>query len=344
MASRVLLEGACPAPRFAGDDLVLDVGPAVLAELREHRARLHAVRRERCDAVFHFAPRFRAHGCCPCVGDVLDALTEVCRYLLPRRDQVASRVAVARAHCRTRVVRDLGRARRGERTQQRVDRLDTGSIGAALATAAQRDLLRDLVLEAGSDAPLAGQAQLERRLARLRADRLGGTEADHLPGVRADLPVVRASAITHGRRHRNPMGELVTWWEFFVETGLGRRDRLGNLAVGAPAGDDDEAFTTTVDVADPDAEREHEWLLAADALRRVTGDPVSGDLDHALARTIAAAVRAAPARRAAGGVRSLLLALADAGVLPVAVVSAVVTDPRRLRAVVRCAQAVTVGR
>lgn len=343
MASATLPTDVRPAACRVADDLVLEVGPAVLAELRQYRARLHAARRERCDASFGFAPRFLAQGWCPCVGDVVDALTEVCRYLVARREQVASRVAVARVHCRTRVVRDLGRARRGERTQQRVDRLDTGSIGAALATSAQRDLLRDLVLEAGSDAPLAGQAQLERRLARLRADRLGGAEADHLPGVRADLPVVRAAAASHGRRHRNAMGELVSWWEFFVETGLGRRHRLGDLSVGEPADDRDERFTTTVDVADPAAERPHEWLLAVDALRRVTGEPVTGDPDHALARTIAAA-GAAPARQAAGAVRSLLLALADAGVLPEAVVSAVVTDPRRLRAVVRCARTVTAGR
>jgi len=124
------------------------------------------------------------------VDEYIEALVEVCRFLRGQDPASIGNVhALARTHLRLRVVKDLHRRRR-------TDRLEHGAIGRALSTPEQKALLRHLVEEAGSDAPLDSDTQLIGRLARRRAGEFGGAAEDHVGGVRHDLPVVRQAAIT----------------------------------------------------------------------------------------------------------------------------------------------------
>jgi hypothetical protein len=209
-------------------DLFAEISRIVYDETRDALRKLHLVRGALgCDASIRVGRGFRVSGGCPCVDEFVDAVVEVWRYL-GEHDPAAVRSygALARTHCRLRVIKDLNRRRRGRRTQQRTDRLENGPIGQTLSTPAQRALLRHLVDEAASAAPLDGEAQLIRRLAVLRAAEFGGTEDEHLAQVARDLRVVRDTAISHGRRQRDSAGTLVSWWEYYVDTGLGRRERL----------------------------------------------------------------------------------------------------------------------
>ncbi|MCO1575125.1 hypothetical protein M8C13_05050 [Crossiella sp. SN42] len=209
----------------------LEIARVVFDETRAVRRDLHRVRGALgCDAVYELAERYRISGNCPCVDEFTDAVVKVWRYLESRNpDEVRSYGAMARAHCQLRIVGDLVRARRGARGLQRTEYLADSVIGRALATDQQRALLRHLADEAASSAPLGSDAQLLGRLAELRAQEFGGSREQHRAGVVADLPVVREAALRHGRRRRDGNGDLVSWWEFYIETGLGRRERLNLL-------------------------------------------------------------------------------------------------------------------
>ncbi len=229
---------------------LLSVARVVFAETRASRRQLHAVRGALgCDATFEFDHTYVVSGGCPCVDEFVDVLLAVWRYLSDHDPaRVRSYGALARAHCRLRAVPDAQRQRRGRQSIQKPEQLAQGAIGRALATDQQRALLVDIVSEAGSAAPLDGDEQLLRRLAELRADRFGGRPESQLSGVIEDLPVVRAAAEGCGARKRDSAGVLVSWWERYVESGLGKRERLHTIPSHDTIGDH------RMDVPDPTAE------------------------------------------------------------------------------------------
>ncbi|MFN2495171.1 MAG: hypothetical protein ABR608_04585, partial [Pseudonocardiaceae bacterium] len=263
----------CGVPAILDDNAFSRIARVVFHELAESRRNLHAARGALpCDASFRFVGGFRVSGGCPCVDEYIDALVEVCSFL-QRQDPtgISNVYALVRTHLRLRVVKDLHRRRRAGRTQQRTDRLEHGAIGRALTTPEHKALLRHLVEEAGSDSPLDSDVQLIRRLARRRADEFGGTAEDHVDGVRHDLPVVRQAAIRHGRRRRDPAGVLVSWWERYVETGLGRRERLSTVPITMVAHEGEPNGTPTVDLADSRAGEPFAAMLQTHAITQVTG-------------------------------------------------------------------------
>lgn len=322
------------------DGAFCGIARVVFHELAESRRNLHAARGSLpCDASFRFGGGFRVSGSCPCVDEYLDALVELCRFL-QRQDPagIGNVHALARTHLRLRVVKDLNRRRRAGRTQQRTDRLEQGAIGQALRTPEQKALLRHLVEEAGSDSPLDSDAQLIRRLARRRAGEFGGTTDDHIDAVRQDLPVVRQAAIAHGRRRRDPAGVLVSWWEHYVETGLGRRERLSTISITTAAVDGEPA---TVDLADPRADEPFDAVLQAHAISRATGlpaEPLDSDPElavvHALARAVAPTTTQLQARAA---VRTALHSLSRADIVSRSRVAVLLDNPAALDAVASAA-------
>lgn len=232
---------------------LLSVARIVFAETRVSRRQLHAVRGALgCDATFEFDCTYVVSGGCPCVDEFVDVVVSVWRYLSELDPAtVRSYGALARAHCRLRAIPDARRQRRGRQSIQKPEQLATGAIGRSLATDQQRALLVDIVSEAGSAAPLDGDEQLPRRLAELRAGRFGGSPESHLAGVHRDLSVVRAAADEHGARKRDSAGVLVSWWERYVESGLGKRERLHTVPV----------HDHGLDVADPNAGRAMDAVL-----------------------------------------------------------------------------------
>jgi hypothetical protein len=299
-----------------------EIARVVFEETGRARRNLHAARGAlRCDASYRLAGGLRTSGGCPCVDEYVDAVVEVWRYL-EHQDPAAvgSYAALARTHCRLRVVKDLQRQRRGARSQQRTDRLADGAIGRALSTPAQRALLRHLVEEAASSAPLEDQAQLLHRLALRRAAASGqpAEAAEQLLGeVARDLRVVRQAAITHGRRQRDSAGMLVSWWEHYVETGLGWRERLSTVPVSTTAIDE----TPGVDVAD------HRWR-----------DLTETAAEAMVVRAVVDAVQHAPQQSPVHAIQRRLLSLSAQGVLPPGVVRCVLSDPQRLQEVARAAR------
>jgi hypothetical protein len=136
--------------------------------------------------------------------------------------------------------------------------------------------------------------------------------------VTADLPVVRAAAEAHGRRKRTSSGELVTWWEFYVETGLGRRTPLSVVDISS--------HVDGVEVADD---------RQADAEARLVDEQLIAALAHAALDTDPARVTDTVARS--------LQALARQGVLPDQVLRRVLDDRGRLAAIARAATDVAQG-
>lgn len=326
-------------PAIVGNKAFGRLARVVFYELDESRRRLHAARGAlRCDAHFRF-DEFRVWGDCPCVNEYVDALVEVCRYLQTHDPaRIGNVYALARTHLRLRVIKDLNRRRRAERTQQRTDRLERGAIGRALDTPEQRALLRHLVDEAGSDAPLDSDLQLVGRLARRRATEFGGVAEDHADGVRRDLPVVRQAAISHGRRQRDLSGVLVSWWEHYVEHGLGRRERLCTVPITTTPGDEAGA-AATLDVADPRAGDPFDAALHAHALGQATGRLPDGlDPDAGVVAMLTDAVTATTTQQQArAAVRAALCALSAAEIVPRARLAVLLGDPAALDAVVSAA-------
>lgn len=310
----------------------------VFHELAESRRNLHTARGALpCDASFRFAADFRVSGGCPCVDEYLDALVEVCRFLQCQDlADVRNVYALARAHLRLRVVKDLNRRRRAGRTQQRTDRLEHGAIGRALATPEQRALLRHLVEEAGSDSPLDSDTQLVRRLARRRGDEFGGSADDHSDGVGRDLPVVRQAAITHGRRQRDSAGVLVSWWERYVETGLGRRERLSTVPITMAIPEGEQPGSPVLDLADPRAGEPFDAVLQTRAISEVTGKPAArADPELAVVRMLAGAVATATtALQARAAIRAALHVLGATDAVPQSRIDVLLGDPAAFDAVV----------
>ena len=169
----------------------------VFEETARSRERLHQARGAlHCDATFVLTGGFQVSGDCPCAEEYLDALCLVLLYLGGLDPaKVHSYGAIARKHCRLRVVPDVQRHRRGRRTQQRVDRLASGAIGRALATDRQRALLVDVVTEAGSAAPLEDDAQLLRSLAERRARRFVAVAAGQALVVPCPMAMCRRNLV-----------------------------------------------------------------------------------------------------------------------------------------------------
>jgi hypothetical protein len=183
--------------------------------------------------------------------------------------------------------------------QVRTDRLPDSTRARQLATDEQRRLLRDVADEAGSEAPLEGDAQLELRLAALRARRSGGEPHRLLPEVRRDLATVKAAYST-GRQVNvgtREQPEQVSWWEAYIERPLGRRHRVSDLpALTQPYGAEDAQ--ACLDLRCPSSEAGFQAVLdeladgpdalVMDALRAGAQADPDGDRDRQLERTMRA--------------------------------------------------------
>jgi len=189
-------------------------------------------------------PRFFIGGDCPCQPMLLETFMIAHAYLVKAGTRLNHPEGAARQHLRSRQ-HDYTRLRRAEvGAQVRTDRLVTSARAQLLATDEQRLLLADIADEAGSEAPLDRDEQLELRLALRRARRQGISPEDALPSIRRDLAVVRA-IFTSGRQVNLGTAsrpEYVSWWEAYIELPLGRRRRTSDVpAITAPHCPDAEA-------------------------------------------------------------------------------------------------------
>lgn len=182
--------------------------------------------------------RFLLSGECPCRPLLVEVFVSAHLYLKARGNTLRRPEAAARRHVASRQ-HDFTRQRRGDMgAQVRTDRLLASRRARQLETDEQRLLLRDIAEEAGSEAPLEDDAQLERRLATLRGRRCGIDPESLLADVRRDLILVRrhyssGPSVNVGTR-AHP--ELVSWWDAYIEGPLGRRPRSSDLAATTGAG------------------------------------------------------------------------------------------------------------
>lgn len=257
-----------------------DVVEAVWWEGRAMRAGLHRLRpQESCElAVVAGTRRFgqtgrsagpagpilAVTGQCLCRDHLVDSLVEADRFLRAH-PEVVSPPAAVRRHLRMRGAADWTRRRRTEMgAQARTDRLRRGARARALPDELHRALFEYVADEAGSAAPLQGDAQLHLRLARRLAAEFGGKPDDYQARVVVGLAVVEAQC---RRPPLVPAGDgssvRVSFWQRYVEEPLGRRSQLSPADLGDRSGllaDDDAqadalrtAFQSRVRHAGPEA-------------------------------------------------------------------------------------------
>jgi hypothetical protein len=252
------------------------------------------------------ATHFRISGDCECAALLADVLDGALRYLDLRRAHVLDPAAAARRHVRVRQ-HDYIRVRRAQRgAQVRTDRLENGVFGRQLTTQEQRWLLRDIADEAGSSAPLDGDAALLSRLAVLRARRSGEDAATILPLVTSDFEVVRKTC-SQGRRVNvgdTTYPEFVTWWEAYVERPLGRRQRSSNIPLDVVASDLDahrsgETEWSRLAAADDVGARDPMLTLLAEHVRRAAAEVGKDSPAGVLALALHTMTRACPTHRIA---------------------------------------------
>lgn len=311
-----------------------DVLHAIWWEIAPSRSWLHGLHRVgRCDTTFAWddvrlgvtirtvvpvgAPLLVGH--CPCRDLLMDVLVEADRFLFMTRP--ANPAGAVRAHIRVRAIKDWireGRVARG--AQARADRIRTSKVGRLLPDEFHRAVLEHLVDEAGMPGPLEHQGQLVRRL----ADRLGEefgprhpaeSHRGLVPAVVAALPLLEEVCRKMRRIRRD--GELITWWECYVQRPLGRRARHGDLPLGS---------TSVVDVACAAAEAALDGVLDAPV------DSCRGE------RAVIDAILAAATDREPG--RALLAAMREmevGGSVPAGTTSALSGEPARIDAVLAAA-------
>lgn len=300
--------------------LTAEVVSVVWFESLRGREALHRVQRIRsCDTTLvregvHFGPRsaspaasgFSLEGDCPCRDQLADLIVGVAAYLAAAGPVFLNPAGAVRVHVRKRLMPDWNRAQRLVRgAQARTDRVRTGGLAARLPDGYHRAVLEYLVDEAGAPGPLDGHPELLERLAAKAAAEFGGDIAEHRrPAARA-AQVVEAE----GRRWRRTAvdGELLSWWERYVERPLGRRTLLVLLDPTLPAPDTScarpaEASSTTVE-------------------------------DEVVATLVTAARAAGSVEAARVAVIAALERLRLTGAVPASVVLDVTTAPERLAAV-----------
>lgn len=310
-----------------------DVLHVLWRETRPFRAGLHRLLRVRCcdTALVWGSVRLGAaarhvgstHGLllggdCLCRDVLADALAEADRYLAGR--SVANPPGAIRVHLRTRVLHEWIRAARvAQGAQARTDRIRGSELGGHLPDELHRAVLEFLVDEAGSPAPLEGDDQLVHRLAGRVAEEFGGTPGEHLAAVAA--AVARVEAVCRSGRRVRDDGELVTWWERFVQRPLGRRSRHSDLSVDTRPGTPDEP---ALDVACPAAEVTLDEMLDRTAYGH-------GGLDGAVIATVLARADGPDAPQA---IVAVIATLAARDVLAPAAARGFAADPDRIRAAI----------
>lgn len=169
----------------------------------------------------------RICGDCPCRDYVADMVDIAWTFLAAHGEELLNPAGAVRAHVRRRRSEPLRRRRVERGAQAKPAVVRANRYGRALPDELHRAVLESLVDEAGSAAPLDGEAQLHRRIAERCALEFGGAPAAHL----AALPeVLRVIEKTCGEGPRVNAGdrthpELVSWWEAYVQRPLGRRPR-----------------------------------------------------------------------------------------------------------------------
>lgn len=340
-----------------------------IEDLRQgtHRARWGMVRR--CDTVLVFAGRtilprprgpqrgpgrpagdeLQLTGQCPCRDLVADTLLLVHEYLAGYGQTLLNPPAAVRSHIRRRK-HDLIRERRHALgAQVRTDRVHSSARARGLATDEQRDLLRDVVDEAGVAAPLDSQEQLECRLASLRAGRSGSGDPPRpevapagsprasdalVDAVRRDFAAVAAHCSTSPRVNVGTRlhPEYVTWWEAYVERPLGRRRRLSDIPVDTAPWQDPAEGRPAIDLACP-------WSDGAFALvlDRMVPDQAAtnaGVRDRDVIALVRAAVSDDPQARPEHLLNAVVNRLLAGGLIPARTAEALRTDPaRRIEAI-----------
>jgi hypothetical protein len=186
----------------------------------------HLLRVSVCDRDVRVRGTYRLGGECLCRDLLADEMLEVDRFLVSRPPgRLRNPPGAVRMHVRKRVVDWTRRRRVAMGALARPDRLRTGALAAILPDAYHVALLVHLANEAGSIAPLRGEAALVHRLAGLLAEEFGGASRDHLPRVTASLPVVEAACRRRTVSAASAEAARVDWYERYIEEPLGRRLR-----------------------------------------------------------------------------------------------------------------------
>lgn len=266
--------------------------------------------------------RFHVSGECPCRQMLIEVLLAAHQYLVCGGRAIRHPEGAARRHVGNRQ-HDYHRQRRGEMgAQVRTDRLLTSARARLLETDEQRQLLKEIADEAGSESPLDGQAQLELRLATLRSRRLGVTVDSVLADLRRDLAVVKrhysAGRLVNVATVDEP--EYVSWWEAYIERPLGRRRRVTDLpATTAPCTVDGD-LQVGLDLPCP---------VGDTGFRRLTDDLLDRDRDEAVLDALYRTTdrQSGPDRQAQ--LERTLRGLAAEGKLLTTVVERFLADPAR---------------
>jgi len=268
-------------------------------------------------------PRFFIGGDCPCQPMLLETFMTAHAYLVRAGTRLNHPEGAARQHLRSRQ-HDYTRLRRAEvGAQVRTDRLVTSARAQLLATDEQRLLLADLADEAGSEAPLDGDEQLEQRLALRRARRLGTNPEAALPSIRRDLAIVRG--IFTGGRLVNvgtpSRPEYVSWWHAYIDLPLGRRRRTSDLpATTAPNCPDADAHNG-LDLPCAQAEQAYQQVLDRMAA------PAS--VDHPVIVALRGADSGESTVDRDSQLETVLRRLVSDGSVPPTAVDGLLADPRR---------------
>lgn len=269
--------------------------------------------------------RFHLSGECPCRPMLVEVFLTAHQYLVARGAQLRQPAGAARRHVANRQ-HDYARLQRHESgAQVRTDRLSASARARQLASDEQRLLLVDIANEAGSEAPLEGDAQLEYRLAVLRGRRARVDAETVLDDVRRDLAAVRAHFETGRSVNAGSAAEpdLLSWWEAYIERPLGRRPRASNLPAATAPNCDDEG-RLSLEVPCPSSEGAFQRVF-----ERLSPVQAGEDGSDPLIATLRESALADPRGDRASQLEATLRRLAAAGTLHSAVVENFLADRRR---------------
>ncbi|MBX6389912.1 MAG: hypothetical protein IRZ08_13105 [Frankia sp.] len=313
--------------RRAPQPLSPDVIWAAWHACAEFRHALHRrARAARCDTVLRLGPAtMDLTGTCVCRDFFADLLADVAAFVAGAGALRMPGAAVFRHVRRQGIGNWIRRTRFELGAQVRTDRIREAWHGRRLPDDYHRAVLEYLADEAGSLAPLDSDEQLLARLARLAAAEFGGEPEEHRDRVAAAMATVEGVCRTGRRKDVN--GELVTWWDAYIEIPLGRRPRATDLPIAAqPPGDgrDRPAGAVTLEVA-------ADWTLEEAVAERAFGPGGAGG-------AVVAALGRLPEHLLADpdGAREWVLErvvdLADEGLLPAPAALRLLADPALARA------------
>jgi hypothetical protein len=267
--------------------------------------------------------RFFIGGDCPCQPMLLETFMTAHAYLVKAGARLNNPEGAARQHLRSRQ-HDYTRLRRAEvGAQVRTDRLVTSARARLLATDEQRLLLADIADEAGSEAPLDGDEQLEQRLAIRRARRQGITPEDALPSIRRDLAVVR-SIFTAGRLVNvgtTSRPEYVSWWHAYIDLPLGRRRRTSDVPTTTAPNGPDSYLNNGLELP---------CIRAEDAYQQVLDRMAEpAEVDHPVITALRSAVRTKSMVDADSQLETALRRLVNEGSVWSTAIDSLLADPQR---------------